>query len=188
MIRVRWRAVSAVLRSICARAIASGSRGRPFVADDRLAGGTVTPSPSPTPSYSRATPIRTVGPVGTASPISPRSVTPTPHRTVQQAGNTVVVTEANSGSTVRLHPGQYLEVRLAPDGGSWHPPVSNDDAILRRVSAAGGYPDGTTAFARFVARRTGRTSVTSTTDFGCLHTSPPCRPPQRGFDITVVVR
>jgi hypothetical protein len=98
-----------------------------------------------------------------------------------------VVTEADSGSSVHLRQGQYLEVRLAPDGGSWDPPVSHNDAVLHRVSSSGGYPDSTTAVASFVARATGRTDVTSTTDFACLHTQPRCLPPQRGFDLIVVV-
>src|SRR5206468_3867153 len=121
----------------------------------------------------------------TASPGTRRPATgprPTSEATSPHAvGGTVFVSDADNGSTVHVTPGQHIEVKLAPSGGSWHQPTSSNAAVLRRDAAAGGYPQPTTAVADFSAASRGRATVTSMTDSPCLHSTPRCMIPQRLF-------
>lgn len=101
---------------------------------------------------------------------------------------TRTVTVADSGATVRLRAGQRLRVLLAGHGQAeqWDPPVSSGTA-LHRISASGGYPTGKPADTVFLAAEAGTAAVSATTDFACLHAQPPCKLPQRGWSVQVIV-
>jgi hypothetical protein len=98
------------------------------------------------------------------------------------------VTVAGNGASVLLRTGQRLRVLLAGHGPheQWDPPVSSGTA-LRRISAVGGYPTGQPADAVFLATEAGTALVSAITDFACLHATPPCKLPQRGWSVQVVV-
>lgn len=78
-------------------------------------------------------------------------------------------------------------MELAPDGGSYDPPQSDNAAVLPEGAHFGGYPSDTTAVASFTAAQQGTAHVSSQTDLPCLHSTPRCLPPQRDFRITVIV-
>jgi hypothetical protein len=79
-------------------------------------------------------------------------------------------------------------VDLAPNGGSYDPPISASPSILRLDDQRGGYPSPTDAIADFTALSHGSARITSQTDLPCLHATPRCLPPQREFIVSVVVR
>ncbi|TMK50954.1 MAG: hypothetical protein E6G59_09325 [Actinobacteria bacterium] len=66
------------------------------------------------------------------------------------------------------------------------PPTAQGD-VLTRVSSSGGYPTGQRVDATFHAEKSGRTDITSSTDYACLHTTPMCGIPQRLWMVHVVV-
>src|SRR5436305_14957257 len=101
----------------------------------RLAQGGGPPSPPGlAPSTAASTRPGTGSGIGsatgsaTASPGTRRPATgprPTSEATSPHAvGGTVFVSDADNGSTVHVTPGQHIEVKLAPSGGSWHQPTS----------------------------------------------------------------
>lgn len=98
------------------------------------------------------------------------------------------MTEASSGTTVRLRTGQSVRVSL-PGGanGGYHQPGSSDGTVARRTAASGGYPTDQPAQATFFAVHVGTADLSSTTDFTCLHTNPRCLPPQRQWVVHLVV-
>lgn len=98
----------------------------------------------------------------------------------------VTVTEADQGATIQLHTGQRLRVVLGDHGQQWVTPASDGPAV-HRTAASGGYPSGKPADAVFLAVRAGRASVSSMTDYPCLHARPPCKIPQRVWTVRVVV-
>lgn len=108
---------------------------------------------------------------------------PAPHR---PPGGSVTVTGADQGAVVYLHIGQRLHVVLDGHGEQWVVP-SSAGAALRRAAASGGYPTGKPADAVFLAVRAGIASITSMTDYACLHAQPPCSIPQRAWAVRVVV-
>ena len=98
---------------------------------------------------------------------------------------TVIVTQDDSGTTVRLVRGQRLRVRLSQD--SWTPPQSSAADVVVRRSSTGGYPTDQPVDALFEAVGAGTAEVTSQTDARCFHSDPPCLMPQRMWQVTVVV-
>ena len=96
--------------------------------------------------------------------------------------------ERDSGRTIHVSRGDVIKVRL-PGGsmGGYHRPRSSDGDVVHRTSASGGYPSADQARARFVARHRGTANLTSYTDYRCLHTDPRCLPPQREWNVRVVV-
>lgn len=99
---------------------------------------------------------------------------------------TVTVTESDSGRTVHLRVGQRLRVVLGGKSQQWRRPASSSP-LLRRIAASGGYPTGRRAEALFAASRPGAASVTSMTDYPCLHAQPPCAVPQRVWSVHVLI-
>ena len=97
------------------------------------------------------------------------------------------LTAADSGRTIAVAIGTHITVDLAPDAGSYDPPDTDRTAVLRRDDQHGGYPDSTDAVADFTAVGQGTAHITSQTDLACLHTTPRCLPPQRGFTVTIAV-
>jgi hypothetical protein len=140
-----------------------------------LAGGGRTGSPAASAASS--------GSAVTASPFttspSPRS-SPSPRPTLHGSRS---LGESDSGSTVVLHVGDAVSVTL---GSEYDQPEARSD-ILDRTSASGGYPSGRPAQATFRAVSTGKTDVESSTDYSCLHSTPPCRIAQRLWIVHVVV-
>lgn len=117
---------------------------------------------------------------GSEVTVSGSSATPDP----SASGGLVTVTEADNGATVRLRVGQRLHVVLA--GSQWRRPASSGDA-MRLSNASGGYPTRRRADAVFLAIRTGTASVSSITDYPCLHAQPPCKVAQRIWSVQVTV-
>jgi hypothetical protein len=68
----------------------------------------------------------------------------------------------------------------------WDQPVAQGVAVAL-VSARGGYPTSLPARAVFRAVRAGTARLTSATDIKCLHLEPRCLPPQRIWEVTVIV-
>jgi hypothetical protein len=99
----------------------------------------------------------------------------------------VTLTAADGGAVVSLRVGQSVVVVLAPDFEAWHQPAAAG-AVLRRVSASGGYPGREPARAVFLAVAPGTARLTGISDTACLHASPPCMVPQRTWQVTVTVR
>jgi hypothetical protein len=95
--------------------------------------------------------------------------------------------ESDSGRTIHVSPGDVIRVRLPGGSGGYHVPRGSDRYVVRRTSAAGGYPSEQDARATFVARHRGTADLTSYTDYKCLHTDPRCLPPQRQWVVHVVV-
>jgi hypothetical protein len=96
--------------------------------------------------------------------------------------------EDDNGRTVRVHVGERIRVRLPNDSfGGYRKPTAAGDELRRKV-ATGGYPTGDPARAVFVAKHRGRTDITSTTDYACLHSEPACALPQRTWTVHVRVR
>lgn len=96
--------------------------------------------------------------------------------------------EDDSGRTVRVHVGERIHVRLPNDSfGGYRRPTAAGDELVRKV-ATGGYPTDYPARAVFVAKHRGRTDITSTTDYACLHSEPACALPQRTWTVHVRVR
>lgn len=101
-------------------------------------------------------------------------------------GHQSLLTVADDGVSVRLHPGQVVRVVLASGGLRWDIPKVTGTAV-RRVSGSGGYPAYRPAVAVFRAERPGRSWVTSFTDTPCLHTQPRCEMPQRLWRALIIV-
>jgi hypothetical protein len=97
-----------------------------------------------------------------------------------------LLTVADDGVTVRLHPGQVVRVVLASGGLRWDIPGATGTAA-RRISGSGGYPAYRPAVAVFRAERPGRSWLTSFTDAPCLHTQPRCELPQRLWRALIIV-
>lgn len=100
----------------------------------------------------------------------------------------VRLTEADSGRTLTVQMGTKIHLELHPTAGSYDPPQVDRPGVLREDAHHGGYPQSTTAFADFTAIATGTATITSQTDMACLHTTPRCLPPQRGFSLAIAVR
>lgn len=97
------------------------------------------------------------------------------------------LTATDNGAIVRLHVGQQVAVTLTPEGFfSWHVPAAAGAAI-KRVSASGGYPGKQPAQAAFLAVRPGQGTLSTINDTACLHSRPPCLPPQREWRVTIIV-
>ena len=85
---------------------------------------------------------------------------------------------------MRLGVGQQLSVELGPD---FTPVQVSDEAVLRPLTAAGGYATGKPLTAVLTAVSPGEVSLSSSTDFPCLHETMPCSVPQREWRLSVSV-
>jgi hypothetical protein len=133
-----------------------------------------------------STPLRgTVSPVGTGGfPASAGPTSPAPRPTVNAPA---ILTEADSGKTVRLSAGQSVTVVLRPRSAlSWHVPVVIGTAVLR-TGASGGYPGQAPARAIFRAQRPGRAILVAGDDAACLHSQRGCKIRQRMWRVVVIV-
>jgi len=145
--------------------------------------GAIGPASS-TAAVSESTP----GVVGTASASPAIVVTPFPSGHVKPSptptysGSRTLV-ESDSGGTIKLKVGDVVKVSLPSE---YDPPNAQSD-VLTRESSSGGYPTGQRVEATFRADKSGRTDMTSSTDYACLHTTPMCGVAQRLWMVHVVV-
>jgi hypothetical protein len=137
------------------------------------------------------TTLRTAGQPPTltgSSTASPRPATfPPPQPTLAAAATigTVLLTDDANGSSVRLHVGQRLEVRLTQ--ATYDPATSTAEQTLARRSSTGGYPTTAPLQAFFEAVASGYADVTASTDAACFHTEPRCMMPTRLWVVHVTV-
>ena len=118
----------------------------------------------------------------TAGSTTAGSTTSSPPST--DAGADAVVGEGDSGTQVRLRPGQRLRVSL---GADFQPLEESADGVLAPVDAGGGYPTGQPLTTVLTAVAPGEVSLSSATDAACLHESPPCSLPQQEWTLSVTV-
>lgn len=132
-----------------------------------------------------AIPVASARPATPPAPVPPAPTggTPAPAPTLVSPGT---VTLADAGSTVRLRRGERLHVRLSNGSGTWEPPSADGEAV-RRIEASGGYPSREAAQATFLAVADGTATITSRTDYPCLHAHPPCAIAQRIWLVRVIV-
>lgn len=124
--------------------------------------------------------------MGATAVASRARATPTP--ATGAAARSLRLGAEDSGKAFTVSTGTHIQVDLASDAaGSYDPPEADDAAVLRRDDHHGGYPDGTDATADFTVVGHGSAHISSQTDVACLHSTPACRPPQRGFQVTIVV-
>jgi len=105
-----------------------------------------------------------------------------PSPTPTYTGSRTLV-ESDSGATIKLKAGNLVKVSLPSE---YDTPTAQG-TVLTRVSSTGGYPTGKPLEATFRAQSTGRTDITSSTDYACLHTQPMCMIPQRLWIVHAVV-
>lgn len=135
--------------------------------------------PNPTAAYA-GTGTATSGPGRVSSP----AASPRPRPTPTAVDGTVTVTDEDSGTTVHLVVGQHLRVRLT--SGTWDPPVSSTDVVVRQ-SSSGGYPSDAPVDAVFGAAKRGTADVTAESDAACFHTEPRCMMASRQWQVRVSV-
>lgn len=145
--------------------------------------GAIGPASS-TPAASESPP----GGVGTASASPTTIVTPFPSGNVKPSptptySGSRTLFESDSGATIKLKVGDVVKVSLPSE---YDPPNAQSD-VLTRESSSGGYPTGQRVEATFRADKSGRTDMTSSTDYACLHTTPMCGIAQRLWMVHVVV-
>jgi hypothetical protein len=128
---------------------------------------------------------------GTVTAPPSGAVTVPPKRIVAGRAGQVRLTQSDNGAIVVLRPGQRVVVVLGGQGpGSWDRPraTGSQPAVLRLISASGGYPASGPAIATFLAVRPGKAAITSTSDAACLHAVPACEIAQQLWQVTVIVR
>ena len=155
-----------VLLSGCAASTNAGATGSPSSTVTLSAGGTFGTA------YA--------SPAATVTPFSTKNVRPSP--TPTYSGSRTLV-ESDSGATIDLKVGEIVKVSLPSE---YNTPRAQSD-VMTRVSSSGGYPSGKQLEATFRAERAGRTDISSTTDYACLHAQPMCMVPQREWIVHVVV-
>jgi hypothetical protein len=124
---------------------------------------------------------------GTAS-VAPKTVNPKPGTSTTPAlpptyGSAHTLTASDSGATIRLSVGESISLSLPAE---YDPPISAGDALVR-TATAGGYPTTQPLHTTFIAVRAGDADISSTTDYPCLYTTPPCMIVQRLWRVHVTV-
>jgi len=100
---------------------------------------------------------------------------------VARPTRTVVVTQAQSGTSVVVHIGERLSVILSgPTNYTWSDPVTSDQSVLERLSDE----SGAVASATFVGVAAGQVRVTAIDNPNCY---PGCLAPSRLFTLSVTV-
>ena len=138
------------------------------------------PSTTATPSVIASVGTASASPAATVTPFPTKSVTPSP--TPTYTGSRTLV-ESDSGATIRLKVGEIVTVSLPSE----YDPPNAQGSVMTRLSSTGGYPTGKPLEATFRADNAGRTDITSTTDYACLHAQPMCMIPQREWIVHVIV-
>lgn len=155
---------------------------------------TVTSSPSASPrpaTFPPRQPTLTQATTGTgyatvAGMVAVTTVTSTPPASSPPATTrTLLVTDGANGSSVRLHVGQRLEVRMTQ--ATYDPATSTAEQTLARRSSTGGYPTTAPMQALFEAVASGHADVTASSDAACFHTQPRCMMPTRLWVVHVTV-
>jgi hypothetical protein len=141
------------------------------------------PSADDQPSVTSVTasthPITTLPPPGPPRPSA--SIPPAPDQPLTIAAN---------GAHLVLHVGQHRRVRLAPREvpGNFDPLTASPQGIVMISDESGGYPGDDPLVATITALTPGVTRVATQSDLTCLHSSPPCLPPQYAWTLEVTVQ
>ena len=100
------------------------------------------------------------------------------------------LTLAANGAHLVLHVGQHRSVRLVPRGipGNFDPLMASRPGIVTISDESGGYPGDDPLVATITATTPGITRLTTQSDLSCLHTSPPCLPPQYAWTLDVTAQ
>jgi hypothetical protein len=122
------------------------------------------------------------GSTSATAPASTTGATTSPPSPTDQADT--AVGEEDAGTRVLLRPGQRLSVAL---GADFTPIELSTGGVLDHVSADGGYPTGQPLTTILTATGAGEVTLSSSTDFRCLHESPPCSLPQQEWTLSVTV-
>jgi hypothetical protein len=124
-------------------------------------------------------PITSLPPPGPPPPSA--SIPPDPHQPVTVAAN---------GAHLVLHVGQRRSVHLVPSGipGNFDPLTVSRQGIVTISDESGGYPGDDPLAATITAMTPGTTQLTTQSDLSCLHSSPPCLPPQYAWTLEVTVQ
>jgi hypothetical protein len=195
--RVRATRAAIAPLSVALVVLLVGCANHPGSAEPRTADHSSGPVPSSQaiPSNPADAGVSGSGYGGPASSVSASAsdngttaVPPPPSRQSSTSAGTVSLTASDAGRTIDVSIGTRIEIDLAPNVGSYHPPTSDAAPVLREHDQHGGYPGATTAIAEFRALGQGTAHITSETDLACLHVKPVCAPPQRQFLVTIVVR
>jgi hypothetical protein len=116
------------------------------------------------------------------------SVASPPVRSSPQASSTgdaaQTLTERDAGRELSIAIGGQLTIELAPD---FLPVLVSDTAVVATRRTVGGYPSGRRLVARLMAVRAGTSTVSSSTDYPCLHEAPRCALPIRQWKVFVKV-
>lgn len=98
------------------------------------------------------------------------TVDPPPFATRRStASRTIIVTQADSGHSYRLHKGDVLDVQLSrPSGVVWSEPASSDQVVLQRTAGT----SGATATGAFLAVGAGRAQATAVGSPNCSGACP----------------
>ena len=144
------------------------------------AGGFISPSTTSSPTVGVSVGTASASPAATVTPFPAKSIRPSP--TPTYTGSRTLV-ESDSGATINLKVGEIVDVSLPSE----YDPPNAQGTIVVRTSSTGGYPTGEPLEAAFRAQEVGRTDITSTTDYACLHAQPMCGIAQREWIVHVVV-
>ncbi len=197
-------AASLVVVAIAVAALSStASAPRParLNAADSQSGASASPNGDPGSTTSRDKPgatkttSATIAPSGTAHSLPPRVVYPgtkppstTPSTVPPNPGDTVTVTQDDSGKTVTLRVGQHLVVQLqASTGWYWaSAPNTSDASTLRRESASAS-PSSDHVTASFIGQKAGHARVSASEGPTCYQSTAACMPPTRFWYVEVDV-
>jgi hypothetical protein len=126
--------------------------------------------------------------VGGAAPAGAQQASPTPAPTPSPTSSAlpdVMVTQADSGRTVRLVPGQHLAVELtAPQGEQWHGPATAGPLYLVDYTEGA---ERTTARLQALRADADGEVLQARTDRECFHNGQPCPQAFMEWRLTVVI-
>lgn len=102
---------------------------------------------------------------------------------ISQTPQTQIVTLADDGQTIRLHPSESFLLKLGSDY-DWTVAIADQTVVSRvmNVMVVRG------AQGLYQAKRTGQTVLTATGDPTCRQAQPPCARPSRLFRLQLVVQ
>lgn len=154
--------VVAGFSSACASANVRPSRGQPPVVTVTVSAHPITSAPPPEP--------------------------PLPSASIPPGGQALTI--ASNGAYLVLHIGQHRRVRLVPADvpGSFDPLTASRPTVVTISNETGGYPGNGPLEATITGTADGTTQLTTQSDLGCFHSSPPCAPPQSGWVLNVTVQ
>lgn len=100
------------------------------------------------------------------------------------SGQTVTLTQVDTGRMLSLHVGDLLVVNLA---SRYRPLDQSNPGLLLQRDTTGGYPTGQPLVARYTAAVPGRTDLSTVTDNACMHLPTPCPTPPVAWTVHITV-